>query len=110
MQTATPSCSASMNSICGESRRAFMNPCSVVLGLPKIRRTPSAMSCSIIARLPVILGMVGPQESFEGFRRTGSGTAREARRPLLAEGGHAFGAVRGTGGDRLVTRFHVQDV
>jgi hypothetical protein len=33
-----------------------------------MRRTPSAMSCSIIARLPVILGMVGLQESFEGFR------------------------------------------
>jgi len=29
--------------------------------LPKMRRTPSAMSCSIIARLPVILGMVGLQ-------------------------------------------------
>ena len=45
-----------------------MNPCSVVPGLPKMRRTPSAMSCSIIARLPVILGMVALQESFEGFR------------------------------------------
>src|SRR5262245_59273576 len=44
-----------------------MNPCSVVPGLPKMRRTPSAMSCSIIARFPVIRGMVGLQESVEAF-------------------------------------------
>src|SRR5437879_2352945 len=52
-----------------------MNPCSVVPGLPKTRRTPSAMSCSIIARLPVILGMVGLQESFEGFHSPSSADA-----------------------------------
>src|SRR5262249_20552275 len=34
-----------------------MKPCSVVPGLPNTCRTPSARSCSIIARLPVILGM-----------------------------------------------------
>ena len=54
-----------------------MNPCSVVPGLPKTRRTPSAMSCSIIARLPVILGMVGLQESFEGF------VLRHQRTPMI---------------------------
>src|SRR5439155_8960833 len=42
--------------------------------------------------------------------RTGSCTTREARRPLLAEGGHAFCAVGGAGGDRLVARLHVQAV
>src|SRR5512145_53374 len=42
--------------------------------------------------------------------RTGPGTPREARRPLLEEGGHTFGAVRGAGGDRLVTRLHVENV
>jgi hypothetical protein len=34
-----------------------MNPCSVVPGLPNTWRTPSAMSCSSSARLPVILGI-----------------------------------------------------
>src|SRR5262245_31155874 len=40
----------------------------------------------------------------------GSCPPGEARRPLLAEGGDAFRAVRGAGGDRLVARLHVQDV
>src|SRR5207244_12413558 len=37
-----------------------MKPCSVVPGLPNTWRTPSARSCSIIARLPVILGIGSP--------------------------------------------------
>src|ERR1700681_588179 len=57
-----------------------MNPCSVVPGLPKMWQTPSAISCSSNARLPVIrdtresvssptLSEAGTQGAFEGARR-----------------------------------------
>src|SRR5262249_12201593 len=66
--------------------RASMNPCSVVPGLPKMRRTPSAMSCSIIARLPVILGIVGLQELFGEFYRSAPGPS------LKSEGTNVCGS------------------
>src|SRR6185503_20103190 len=56
------------------------------------------------------IGLSPYAEGWSRPSRIGSCTPREARRPLLEEGGHAFRAVRGAGGNGVVARLHVQDV